>query len=155
MEGGWQQDVSAAELRVSRSAISKPLKDCQASTSDHSLQDLSKLCFAEGTKPCAETRRNRRRITTGRALASTTRRIPIDMYSYLDFSTNPGLADPLEDHPMDQNLRLRGRKRIHNRGHRNDATYSDTRRMPASQQVKLAWASPNVHYKMPSLSLYG
>jgi predicted transcriptional regulator len=38
MKGSWQQDEIAAELGVSSSAISKAVKDCMASASDHSLQ---------------------------------------------------------------------------------------------------------------------
>jgi hypothetical protein len=40
MKGSWQQDEIAAELGVSSSAISKAVKDCKASASDHSLQSL-------------------------------------------------------------------------------------------------------------------
>ena len=91
MKGGWQQDELGAELGVSPSAISKFVKDCKASTSDHPLQGLLSCEYlrpTSGTTPRVETRGNRRRIGTGSALANAARQSVVGRYGYLGFATD-------------------------------------------------------------------
>jgi len=106
MKGSWQQDEIAAELGVSSSAISKAVKDCKASASDHSLQSLLSCEYLRptaGTTPRVEKRGNIARIPRGSASKSASHKDAVDRYGCLPLYTDASTSDWFEVHKADEN----------------------------------------------------
>jgi hypothetical protein len=105
MKGSWQQDEIAAELGVSSSAISKAVKDCKASASDHSLQSLLSCEYlrpTSGTTPRVEKRGNKPGVPRG-APAATTRKGAVDRYGCLRLYMDASTSDWFEAHKLHKN----------------------------------------------------